>query len=111
MKALVLIGSLILVQATPGKDFSGRPLHDWYKSLKQPGTEVSCCDVSDCHEVEARTKDDHWEVFVGSKWWAVPNTKVLKNKENPTGSAVSCFSRFSPQDEPYFYCFVAPSMI
>ncbi len=35
----------------------------WFKSLKQPGTGYSCCDISDCRRAEADWRE--------GQWWAV----------------------------------------
>jgi hypothetical protein len=83
---------------------------DWFKSLKQPITGASCCDISDCKRTKAE--------FKGGQWWAdvpgggakdaqvtpIPNEKVLKDKFSFDGEAYVC----SGYDRR-IYCFVPPS--
>lgn len=89
-------------------DYPPSPLSDWYKSLRQPGTGISCCDISDCRPVEARTSGEGWEFDASGRWVAVPSTKVIQNKPNPTGRAVACY--VGAGDTVVLFCFVPPSM-
>lgn len=95
-------------------DYPDSPRANWYKSLK---TEygASCCDISDCKEVDARTVNGYWEVRIADKWYRVPQEKILKGKDNPTGSAVACYSQYKDEvlfveGQPVFYCFVEPTL-
>ena len=90
-------------------DYPDSPLRDWYRSLKQPGTGVSCCDISDCRPVEARTAGDHWQALIGDRWLDVPPEKVLKARDNPTGSAVACYIQGT--QDVYWFCFLPSSMV
>ncbi len=67
-------------------------LAPWFRSLLQPGTEISCCSLSDCRETDYRVKADHYEALVGGKWVAVPPDKILQRTDNPTGRAVVCWT-------------------
>jgi hypothetical protein len=89
-------------------DYSQSPLNSWYKSLKQPGRDVSCCDIADCHLVQSRIKHKDYEVFIDDKWYVVPASIIILGKPNLAGSAVACWSpwRRSSDGSPIFYCFV-----
>ncbi len=75
------------------------PISDWFKSLKQPGTEMSCCDVSDCRPVRYRAVKDGFDVYIAKSefphgtdaWEHVPASKVLRQRENPVGEGVACW--------------------
>lgn len=92
-------------------------IQNWYKSLKQPGTNVGCCDVSDCHNLESDhykvDKNGKWSILIDSSWIEVPENVILKHKKNPTGYAVACYYDSSGDGDAksvYFYCFVPPML-
>ncbi len=68
-------------------------LAPWFRSLLQPGTEISCCSLSDCHETDYRVTADHYEALITGKWVIVPPNKILQRTDNPTGRAVVCWTR------------------
>ena len=61
-------------------------------SLKQPGTGVSCCSISDCRPVQYRLATDGYEALLRFGWVHVPQEKVLQHQPNPLGRAVLCRS-------------------
>lgn len=67
-------------------------LAPWYRSLKQPGSGVSCCSIADCRPVDYRTDNGAYEVFIDDKWRTVPPDKVLQQMVNPVGRAVVCYT-------------------
>jgi hypothetical protein len=77
-------------------------LAPWFRSLKQPKTELSCCDRSDCRTVQYRIIDGHFQAFIGGEfsrwqnppfaWVDVPEDSVLHRHDNPTGEGVACWS-------------------
>jgi hypothetical protein len=77
-------------------------LRPWFESLKQPGTGVSCCSISDCRPVQYRLATDGYEALIESGWVHVPEDKVLHHQPNPLGRAVLCRSPASKT----IYCFV-----
>lgn len=105
---VALLGAHIASARDDGR-YAQAPHRDWFRSLKQPGTEVSCCDVSDCKPVEARTTNGRWEAFIDNRWVEVPDGKILQSKSNPTGSAVACYTALG--ESVHFFCFVTPPMI
>ena len=86
--ALILALSLMWpISALPSE------IGDWYKSLRVPGTNISCCDISDCGRIDNddwRTTSEGYEVRLSGQWVKVPDERVLTNSGNPTGAAVLC---------------------
>ena len=84
---------------SPGADSDLAP---WFRSLRQPRTELSCCDRSDCRMVKYRIVDGHFQAFIGGEfsrwqnpphaWVDVPEDNVLHKHDNPTGEGVACWS-------------------
>ena len=97
VSALLMLG--IAHAAAPEGADPNSPTAQWYKSLIQPGTAYSCCDLSDCRPVSSRIIDDHYEVLIDKRftgagepaWVPVPPDKILDHTSNPTGSAVACW--------------------
>ena len=54
-----------------------------YRLLKQPGTDSSCCSDQDCAPVKAELRQGQWFAFRQSKWIAVPDEKIIRER-NPT---------------------------
>jgi hypothetical protein len=67
-------------------------LHEWYESLKEPGTTWPCCSEADCRPTDYRMGATGYEVWVDQKWLTVPREKVLVGYANPVGRAVVCRS-------------------
>lgn len=80
--------------AAPPPDLVPNPvISEWFKSLRQPGTSMPCCSVSDCRRVDYRIADDgRYEVMLDGLWYRVPNHFVLRNEGNPVGKAVACYT-------------------
>lgn len=92
MTAFVAI--LAPTSAAPPPDLVPNPaISEWFKSLKQPGTSLSCCSISDCRRVDYRIGDDgRYEVMLDGEWNKVPNHLVLRQKGNLVGRAVACYT-------------------
>ena len=101
--AFLLLWLLIVAGATyarPPEGIVNDPdVAEWFRSLRQPVTQIGCCAASDCERVDARQTSDGWEVYVDlingrggpdRKWEPVPPNLILQAKDNPTGSAVAC---------------------
>ena len=83
----------------PGADPNLAP---WFQSLRQPQTNLSCCDRADCRTVRYRIVDGHFQAFIGSEfgrwqnppyaWVDVPENSILHNHDNPTGEGVACWA-------------------
>jgi hypothetical protein len=100
----------------------------WFRSLKVPGTDKSCCDASDCRAVEYRITPDGYEVHplaaydhrfrqfprAEEKWTKVPVHTVLR-VENLLGQAIACYSlRWEYQStvpDLNIACFSPPSAV
>ena len=83
----------------PGADPDLAP---WFRSLRQPQTNLSCCDRSDCRMVRYRMVDGRIQAFIGQEfarwqnppndWVDVPETSILHRHDNPTGEGVACWA-------------------
>src|ERR1051326_3966421 len=77
----------------PGADPNSE-MAQWFRGLMQPGTRVSCCDLSDCRMTEYRAGQSGYEVLIdervikgiAARWVPVPVSTILK-VSNPTGRA------------------------
>ncbi len=86
-----IIASLIVSAISPWPNLArADDLGQWFKSLRQPGTGASCCDLSDCHPTEFEIAGDHYRAVVNGVMVDIPNDKVLHNVGNPLGQAVIC---------------------
>jgi len=64
----------------------------WFRSLRQPGTDVSCCDEADCRQTIARRLGEEWVAQTpDGQWTMVPPALVLNDKAHPAGIAVLCW--------------------
>lgn len=76
----------------------------WFKSLKQPLTGASCCDISDCRAApDAKHEGGQWWATVDGEMTPIPNDKILKNKWSFDGAAYVC-SGYGRK----IYCFIPP---
>lgn len=81
----------------------GSDVRAFFKSLTQPGSTASCCDLSDCRMVDSEWRDGQWWALAVVKGWiAVPADKVIRNKPNIMEKAILCTS---PGDQT-LYCFL-----
>lgn len=91
------------------KDLDGKyknsPYSKWFKSLKQPGSGASCCDVTDCKRTEFTIEGNSYRAIVNGKWMDVPPEKVISNVGNPVGQAIVCYPVTATQPSDIF-CFV-----
>lgn len=80
---------------------------DWFKSLKQPTTGLSCCDISDCKaDPKARWHDGQWHADAGDvELTPVSSDRVVRDQVSIDGSAYTCAARTTH----YIYCFIPPS--
>lgn len=87
------------VNAAPPENSTGQ-YSEWFRSLMQPGTNISCCDLSDCRTVKVRSGAEGYEALVSKPdfpiefplWVPVPADKILVGKDNPLGRAVLCWT-------------------
>jgi hypothetical protein len=100
--AAVIVGATVAAIAAPPPN-ANPALVPWFHSLLQPGTNLSCCSISDCRATEYRIYHDHYEAQIGQHWFAVPPDKILQRTDNPTGHAIVCWT---PQLG--IMCFVRP---
>lgn len=109
----VALAIILIIRAAKAEDKA-----TWFKSLKQPDTGLSCCDISDCHPTKAEYRKGAWWAVVAGKWRQVPANKVL-NKTSILEDAVICTSdasQYTPGEgyrqveEPKIYCFIPQPM-
>ena len=65
-------------RAAPGPGVHGQghdSLHHWYLTLKQPGTQISCCNDQDCRPTVSRVIDGVTQVQIDGEWANVPPEK------------------------------------
>lgn len=74
----------------PGID-PNSPTSQWFKSLRQPKNNSSCCDVADCGRAIARYGPGYIEVLDKdtAAWLPVPQDAIIATA-NPTGEPVVC---------------------
>lgn len=111
--AIVIAAAFLAPWVALARDPDGRyaqsPLRDWFKSLKQPGTNISCCDETDCHRTEFEIKGNGYRAVVNGRWVDVPPAKVISDSKNPTGSAIVCHSKYATTSDEIF-CFAPGPM-
>lgn len=89
------------LQAAPPAD-ADPSMAPWFRSLHQPRSGMSCCDMADCRRVQYRVMNGHFQAFIGGEfarwqnppyaWVDVPETSVLHEHDNPTGEGIACWS-------------------
>ncbi len=75
---------------------------EWYRSLRQPGTGASCCDVSDCAPAKATFRAGRWWVITGDRELIVPPDLILDREPYDGISAYACIVGGR------VYCFIRP---
>jgi hypothetical protein len=80
---------------TPEKDA-------WFRSLRQPGSGVSCCSKNDCERTDAVFSKGQWQAVVNGAWTVIPPEKELDTMSYD-GEAYVCNS-----PKGAIYCFVRP---
>ena len=105
MKHLMVKGTFVLTLLA-GASSAGHAEDrgSWFKSLKQPLTGASCCDISDCRRAEADWKAGQWWADVQGEWTPIPKEKELK-KSSIDGDAYVC-SGYGRK----IFCFIPPTM-
>lgn len=97
------IGAVLVLTATASASADeGRSA--WFKSLKQPDTGYSCCDISDCRRTDADWQDGQWWAMVEGRMTPIPKKKELA-KKSIDGDAYVCSGR-----NRVIFCFVPPSL-
>lgn len=110
--AVVPLYALSLLAAPPENPDPN--LAQWFRSLTQPGSGASCCDLSDCRGASTRIGADGYEVLIASptfpvetdQWVRVPAERILQGKDNPLGRAVVCWT-----PSKGVICFVKPTEV
>jgi len=114
-RPFVIVAMLFLLYAGAAAHPPEAEFADWFRSLKEPGTEgirggsVSCCSpTSDCQVTDYETDADgrYWIIAEGERI-QVPPEKILQRADNPTGRGVACLRHYD--GHPVVRCFVRAS--
>lgn len=113
--ACKVVALLVALTSTFGSTAQAGELGAWFRSLRMPGTNLSCCGLGDCHRTDADWRGGQWWAIVDGMWRAVPPSKVLTKPFSIDGAAYVCNG--SPtfdipgleKARPPIYCFVPPS--
>lgn len=81
---------------------------DWFRSLKQPGTGISCCDISDCRRTQAKWNAGLWTAIVRGHPRVVPKSKIIHNNPSLDGEAYVCAAEGGEPEAATIYCFIPP---
>jgi hypothetical protein len=92
MVRLIVTTALALGVSAAQAGSSDSLLKSWFDSLRQPGTRYPCCSIADCRTTEIRMRGNEYEVPIEGQWLVVPSDRILQRKDNPTGSAVVCWT-------------------
>jgi hypothetical protein len=68
--------------------------HDWYESLRIPGTNFSCCNDEDCRPTKSRMVGRDVQVIIDGEWVTVPPNKIVREPSPDLGAHV-CASKKS----------------
>jgi hypothetical protein len=101
--AVALVLGAIPAGAAPPPD-ADPSLAPWFQSLRQPGTGILCCSLSDCRATSSRMTASGYEALIDNRWLPVPSNRVLEHTPNPTGRAIVCYLPGQG-----ILCFVRPS--
>ncbi|MFN4282489.1 MAG: hypothetical protein ACK4NA_07610 [Alphaproteobacteria bacterium] len=109
--ALMAGGGSALAQETPDSPEPERleqeslvpgDIGSWFRSLRVPGTKVSCCDESDCKRTTSRIGPAGYEARApDGRWIAIPESAIVRGKPNLAREPVLCLSPTQA-----VYCFV-----
>lgn len=97
-----LIGLVVVAFATVAR---AEDRHAWFKSLTMPGTNASCCDISDCRQTKADWRAGQWWATVDGQWTPIPPDREL-SKRSIDGEAYVCAG-----PSHYVYCFIKPDTL
>src|SRR5581483_1246367 len=96
--------ALALAEPPAGVD-PNTPVAHWYKTLRDANN-ISCCAEADCRPVKAQFVNGHWRAWLpdDDKPIDVPDDRVQKRDDNPTGHSILCASPVMPRR--IIYCFI-----
>jgi len=94
IRALVTTAILLIPAGTAAArppEKSDLKLGLWFEDLRQPTTDLPCCNISDCRQTESRFVANHYEALIEGHWVLVPPNAIVDRTDNPTGHAVACW--------------------
>ena len=106
--------------AAPPPDAAQNPAsHAWFETLRQSGSHLPCCSISNCRYTSFKEIGGHFQVEVDGWTYAVPNVAILYGYDNVTEHAIVCYNytsfgvampggvvRTEPQDTIEILCFL-----
>ena len=102
LSAAVSLPAQLVAQEYRGMHGRGHDvLHEWYQTLRQPGTGYECCDNKDCRSTSARVRGSAIEVLVDGEWTKVPPNTIVDVKPPDLNSHV-CAPRGWWSPKPIF---------
>src|SRR5436305_15133547 len=116
---LIVVGALLfcvaLIRAAWSHEAAKDPDAQWFTGLERPDGLGSCCTMHDCKRTSDWTiVDGHYAVRGEEGMLTVPDDRVLRNVNNPTGMAVACihktviWANSSSTNQEEVLCFVPP---
>lgn len=83
LTAAAMLFALMFASNSAAHDPAGHAKHhdELYKSLKQPGTGMSCCNNNDCRPVPHRATAAGIEFFVHGRWLMPPTSKLIERHD------------------------------
>lgn len=102
---LIFILGVIILTSSP-RAAAQEDRGEWFKSLRQPDTGISCCDISDCRVTQsAEWRADGWWAEVNGVMTKIPERKIIYNRPPLPDGAVICHGTSG-----VIFCFVPPAM-
>lgn len=109
--AVVLAYSALPAQAHDMAAWSDPARDEWYRSLKVPGQNVSCCDLRDGAQIDpekVQQRDGAWYVDLGSGFMAVPPDRVVTTPVSIDGMPYLFMVPVMPGMPARIRCFIPP---
>lgn len=109
--AIVLAGSTLPAQAHDMAAWSDPARDEWYRSLKVPGQNVSCCDLRDGAQIDpekVQQRDGAWYVDLGAGFMAVPPDRVVTTPVSIDGMPYLFMVPVMPGMPARIRCFIPP---
>lgn len=104
--AMIFVGLMLLAVVAFGQSGHDR-WHHYYKTWKQPGTTVSCCDarlispegkdlIGDCEPTRGEVRNGQWFFWLRqeSRWIPIPDEKLIRERNPSTEEAHLCARQY-----------------
>ena len=134
--AVIVLGLALVIMQTvqgwghdvmPGMTKEQKDVAEFYAGWKRPDLREkknntrwsSCCNKTDCHEVDVKTERGIWffkDIYT-QQWFPIPADKLEDNqpdpRESPDGKSHVCYSAYTTSSVAYvnIFCAVLGSLI